>query len=157
MNLHPAFAQFTDGLPSSLTALLAMSPIKPIKLPTNLPTAGVYVFTENGKHQYVGRSNNLRRRMQRHGSNGATYKQAAFAFRLAREATGNLKATYKTEGSRAHLMENPIFAKAFSDAKQRIQAMDLRFVEERNPLRQALLEIYVSIVLKTPYNDFDNH
>jgi hypothetical protein len=35
--------------------------------------------------------------------------------------------------------------------------MELRYIEENNPLRQALLEIYVSFVLKTPYNDFDTH
>jgi hypothetical protein len=35
--------------------------------------------------------------------------------------------------------------------------MDLRFVEESDPIRQALLEIYSARVLKTPYNDFDNH
>jgi hypothetical protein len=35
--------------------------------------------------------------------------------------------------------------------------MDVRYVEETDALRQALLEIYVSIVLKTPYNDFDTH
>jgi hypothetical protein len=29
--------------------------------------------------------------------------------------------------------------------------------EEADALRQALLEIYVSIILKTPYNDFDTH
>ncbi len=35
--------------------------------------------------------------------------------------------------------------------------MDLRFIEEQDQLRQALLEIYVSAVLKTPYNDFETH
>jgi hypothetical protein len=34
---------------------------------------------------------------------------------------------------------------------------DLRFVEEHDPLKQALLEIYVSIVSGTPYDDFDTH
>ena len=83
---------------------------------------------------------------------------AAFAFRLAREATGNLIATYKRgEGSRTSLMENQAFIKAFTDAKARIRSMDLRFVEESDPTRQALLEIYVSVVLSTPYNDFDTH
>ena len=33
----------------------------------------------------------------------------------------------------------------------------IRFVEETDPVRQALLEIYVAAVLGTPYNDFDNH
>jgi hypothetical protein len=35
--------------------------------------------------------------------------------------------------------------------------MNLRFVEENDPVRQALLEIYVAVTLNTPYNDFDNH
>ena len=95
--------------------------------------------------------------MQRHGSPGATHKQAAFAFRLAREITGYLKATYKTEGSRDQLIQDPQFAAAFVAAKQRIRNMDLSFVEEANPLRQAVLEMYVSVALSTPYNDFDNH
>jgi hypothetical protein len=34
--------------------------------------------------------------------------------------------------------------------------MQVRDVEERYPLRQALLEIYVAVVLKTPYNDFNS-
>jgi len=83
---------------------------------------------------------------------------AAFAFRLAREATENVKATYKKgEGSRAALMEDARFVTAFEAAKYNIRNMDLRFVEETDPVRQALLEIYVAVVLKTPYNDFDNH
>jgi hypothetical protein len=32
--------------------------------------------------------------------------------------------------------------------------MDVRYVEETDPQRQALLEIYVAVVLETPYNDF---
>jgi len=35
--------------------------------------------------------------------------------------------------------------------------MDLRFVEEPDPLRQALLEIYGAVVLETKYNEFDTH
>lgn len=157
MNLHPSFVHVVESLQPSVERLLDQPPIKPVKIPSTLPAAGVYLFTESGKHLYVGRSNNLRRRMQRHGSVGATYKQAAFAFRLAREVTGHLKATYRTEDSRAHLMENEAFALAFSDAKKRIRSMDLRYVEEANPLRQAVLEMYVAVVLSTPYNDFDNH
>lgn len=83
---------------------------------------------------------------------------AAFAFRIARETTGNLKAAYKKGAtSRAGLMENPAFAAAFVSAKERVGRMHVRFVEETDPTRQALLEIYVSVVLATPYNDFDTH
>jgi hypothetical protein len=80
-----------------------------------------------------------------------------FAFRLARENTGRLEATYTPEGSRAALCADATFAAAFQKAKERVRSMDVRFVEETDPLRQALLEIYVSIVLKTPYNDFNTH
>jgi len=54
-------------------------------------------------------------------------------------------------------VELPEFAAAFTAAKQRIRKMNLRYVEETDPLRQALLEIYVSAVLQTPYNDFNTH
>ena len=51
----------------------------------------------------------------------------------------------------------PSFAQAFSDAKERIRRMQLRFVEEPDPVRQGLLEIHASVVLETPYNDFNTH
>ena len=35
--------------------------------------------------------------------------------------------------------------------------MDIRFVEETDAVRQALLEIYVALALETTFNDFDNH
>ena len=35
--------------------------------------------------------------------------------------------------------------------------MDVRFVAEADPIRQALLEMYVALEMKTKYNDFDNH
>jgi hypothetical protein len=34
---------------------------------------------------------------------------------------------------------------------------DIRYVEEAEPNRQALLEIYVAVALDTPFNDFKNH
>ena len=42
------------------------------------------------------------------------------------------------EGSRA-----AAFGAAFAQWKERIGSMDVRFVEEKDQLRQALLEIYV--------------
>jgi hypothetical protein len=76
---------------------------------------------------------------------------------LARERTGRLEASYSKKDSRKALQADPAFAAAFDEAKARIRKMDLRFVEEHDPLKQALLEIYVSIVLATPYNDFNTH
>jgi hypothetical protein len=60
-------------------------------------------------------------------------------------------------GERANLCKHPIFVPAFVEAKRRVANMDIRYVEEADPVRQALLEIYVATSLGTPYNDFENH
>ena len=134
------------------------APLGAGNLPCNMPLSGVYLFSENGKPMYVGRSNVLRKRHGRHCLPGATYKQAAFAFQLAREATGKIKAAYVAgKDSRKGLMEDPAFAAAFKAAKERIRKMDYRYVEEPDQNRQALLEIYCAVVLSTPYNDFKTH
>ncbi len=122
-----------------------------------MATRGVYLFSEQDASLYVGRSNRMRQRIRNHGSPSATHRQAAFAFKLSREATGKAKATYKPEGSRAQLMLDPTFVAAFTAAKARIATMQIRYVEEPDPVRQCLLEIYVGVSLATPYNDFDNH
>jgi predicted GIY-YIG superfamily endonuclease len=152
------FISHVEALKPQLKQLLDRAPVTPGTLPTKMPRKGVYLLSDGGTHLYVGRSNDIRKRIGRHSRPSATYRMAAFAFRLAREATGNLKATYKKgEGSRSALMEDEKFVAEFDAAKARIRRMDLRFVEENDPVRQALLEIYVAVVLNTPYNDFDNH
>lgn len=152
------FVSHVEALKPKLLSLLAMRPVTPESLPTKMFKKGVYLLSEGDSHLYVGRSNDIKKRIGRHSRPGATHRMAAFAFRLAREATGNLKATYKKgEGSRSALMEDEKFVAAFDASKARIRRMSLRFVEESDPVRQALLEIYVAVVLNTPYNDFDNH
>lgn len=99
----------------------------------------------------------MRKRLRQHSINSAQHNQAVFAFKLAREATGHLEPGYTAKDSRAALATNPEFKQAFAEAKTRIRKMELRYVAEADPLRQTLLEIYVAVVLKTPYNDFDTH
>ncbi|OXE37674.1 MAG: hypothetical protein CGW95_00185 [Phenylobacterium zucineum] len=83
---------------------------------------------------------------------------ASFAFRLAREATGQLKTTYRAgEGSRRGLAVEPTVKAAFDAAKARVRAMEFRYIEEADPVRQCVLEIYCAVALETSYNDFDNH
>jgi hypothetical protein len=144
--LHPLFDR-----------LLNQAPIHILNLPIGLPKQCVYLFSEGDRHLYVGRSNNFRNRLRQHSIDAAQHNQAVFAFKLARESTGKTEVSYKSEGSRSSLSFDPSFAKAFLSAKQRVRAMDLRFVEETDQLRQALLEIYAAVVLKTPYNDFGTH
>ena len=156
--IDPTFAVLVESLHSQLQHLLAINPLLYGSLPRHMPKSGVYLFTENGRHLYVGRSNTLRSRHGRHCRPGATYKQAAFAFQLAREVTGRIKASYRPGAeSRKGLMADPIFATAFESAKARIRTMEYRYVEECDQNKQALLEIYCAVVLRTPYNDFGTH
>ena len=39
-------------------------------------------------------------------------------------------------------------------AKEKVQQMDVRFIEEPDSVKQALLEIYVAVSLNTQFNDF---
>ncbi len=151
------FRALVAALDQKYRELLGMPPVTYAALPRIVPDRGIYLFSERGKPLYVGRTNRIRSRLGGHCRPSASHFTATFAFRLAREATGRVKPTYKTTGSRADLLKNRVFASAFRKAKARVAAMDIKFVEERDPVRQALLEIYVATVLGTPHNDFDNH
>jgi hypothetical protein len=156
--MNPIFADAVESLHPSYERLRAMTPVRNGKLPAEMPGGGVYLFSEGAEHLYVGRSNNLRGRYGRHCLPGATFRMAAFAFRLARIETGRTAPSYKAGAeSREGLMDDPYFRSAFVDAKARIRQMDYRFVEETCQTRQALLEIYCSIALGTPHNDFNTH
>jgi len=114
---------------------------------------GVYLFTERGKDLYVGRGKNLKKRIPQHSPTRMT--DAPFAFRLAREKTGMLKASYKPdELSRNNLKKNPVFIKAFLAEAERIGKMSIRYVRMEDATTQALLEIYTATVLDAPYNEF---
>lgn len=122
-----------------------------------MPVRGIYLFSDGAKSLYVGRSNNIRRRIGLHCRPGSQHNQATFAFRMARLQTGRTEAAYTTSGSRGELIKDPVFSSIFAKCKGRIRQLDLRFVEEQDSTRQALLEIYVATALETPFNDFENH
>ena len=152
------FNELIAGLPGALARLVASAPVNVAEARRTLPKRGVYLFSQNGAHLYVGRSNNIPARYGRHCNEGATHRMASFAFRLARIETNNLKATYKPgAGSRQHLMENEEFVRAFDAARALIRGMEFRCVEEADPVKQCLLEVYCAVELRTPHNDFDTH
>jgi hypothetical protein len=157
------FATLVDRLHPAYVKLISRAPVIGGAVPNYragelVAERGVYLFTENGRHLYIGRSNRLLERYKNHWGTSKTVREAAFAVKLAREATGFVKATYKKgPGSLKHLALRPEFIAAFSAAKARIRAMEYRWVEEIDPTCQCLLEIYASVALATPYNDFDTH
>jgi hypothetical protein len=155
--MDTGFTDLIESLEPRFRALLGMAPVKCGTLPREMPTGGIYLFSEGIDHLYVGRTNRLRERLRGHCVPSGSHFTATFAFRIARETTGRASARYSKSDSRAEMVKDPAFAAAFEGAKRRIASMDLRYVEELDPTRQALLEIYAATVLKTPYNDFDNH
>jgi len=109
---------------------------------------GVYIFIENGNPIYVGRTNRMSKRLREH-FRGSHYS-AHFAFNIARENT-------KITGiNRSKLLNDAVFKKAFDEAKERVAAMQLKYIPIKDDILQALFEIYAAIELKTTpkYNSF---
>ncbi len=145
--MDQAFMRLLEALEPKYKELIAMVPVRYYALPRPIPIRGIYLFSEGANHLYVGRTNRLRHRLRGHCAPSGSHFTATFAFRIARETTGRLKATYSRLGSRAELVKDVVFASDFEKSKQRVASMDLRFIEESDPTRQALLEIYTATVL----------
>jgi predicted GIY-YIG superfamily endonuclease len=151
------FKEIIESLEEKFNALLESTPVKYDHLPKNMPKRGIYLLTDGKEHLYVGRSNNIRRRLTNHVRATSKQNQATFAFRIARKITGKEKASYTSKNSRVDLENDPLFNKEFAEAKLKIKNMDIQYIEVNDPLHQALLEIYIAYELQTPYNDFENH
>jgi predicted GIY-YIG superfamily endonuclease len=124
-------------------------------LPKDIQSGGIYLFSEDNHPLYVGRANKLSKRIKQHTRN--SHNQATFAFLLARHKTGNIKASYRQKGSRKDLLKDPKFRAAFDAARQRIRSMDVQFVEENDPVKQTILEVFAAFQTEAKYNDFENH
>lgn len=156
--MNPDFARFVETLHPSFERLIAMEPVRGGTLPRDMPLQGVYLFSEANRYLYVGRSNKLSQRYKQHTNPGSQHNQAVFAFKIAREITGKIKAAYvKGPENRRGLISDPDFSLAFAEGKARVRRMDYRFVEEQDQTRQALLELYCAVALKCPYNDFNTY
>lgn len=155
--IDPEFLECIASVHQKHLQLVSMEPVDRLSIPKDRKVSGVYLFSEGDLHFYVGRTTNLRQRLKNHCGVSSAHNQAVFAFKLARHTTNKMTASYAGDGTRKKLLEDPIFAKAFVDSKARVSCMKLRYVEEPDPLRQALLEIYAATLLKTEFNDFETH
>lgn len=155
--MDSAFQSRLDSVIASFERLKLSQGITFPLLRQNIPLQGIYLFSENDDHLYVGRSDNIRRRLGLHTRQSSDYFQASFATLLAKEMC-QLVANYRyRRKDPLHFANQQIFRDAFADSKIRIRAMQIRFVEEKDPVNQALLEVFAATVLPTRYNDFSNH
>ena len=122
----------------------------------DIPEKGVYVFYENGKPLYVGRSNRLKGRIQEHGRPSSDHYSATLAFNMAKEKV-NYKRNEHRLATRNELEKAPGFEKAFFLARKQVAEMQVKAVEIEDQITQALFEIYAALTLNTQYNDFSTH
>ena len=107
--MNQKFRDLVALLEPKYRALLEMEPVRFGALPREIPKRGIYLFSEGGQHLYVGRTNGIRRRLQNHCRLSGTHYTATFAFRIARQTTGQMKASYAKAGSRDQLSKDPVF------------------------------------------------
>jgi GrpB-like predicted nucleotidyltransferase (UPF0157 family) len=151
--MHPRFFALAESLHPSFVKLMQCEPhTGRARLRLDVPKCAVYLFSEGTEHLYVGRTDRLRDRHREHWA--GRDNDAPFAFKLARHDTDNHAKGGRT---RKTLSADPSFAFAFAAAKERVSKMQFRWVEESDPNRQCLLEIYTTVVLEARYNDFINH
>lgn len=135
---------------------LKSQPLKPCTDRSGLPKKGIYVFYEDGKPIYIGRSNNVRQRIGLHCRPSSGHNSATFAFNIAKHEAE--KEGIKTNVTRGQLETDPAFTRSYLKAKERVSKMDLRAIQIDEPITQTLFEVYAAMCLDTKeYNDFDTH
>jgi GIY-YIG catalytic domain len=159
IKMNTRFKVRTNKLPNLLNdlKLKPLIPLTEVSASTQIPKKGVYVLYEGRRALYVGRSDNIKRRVNYHTKAGHI-TGANFAFKLAFEQAtlkGILKVGVKL--SKKNILENKDFLPFFIEAKTRVENMSLRVIRVNSPLMQHLFETYVQIALRTKYNDFRNH
>jgi len=135
---------------------LTSQPLRPWNDRGILPQKGVYVFYEGEKPMYVGRTNSMSRRLQRHGNPSSGHNSATFAFNIAKRQA--IKRRMNVRMSRSRLEVAPAFTELYLKAKKRVARMPVRVIEINDAIVQTLFEVYAAMSLDTrEYNDFDTH
>ena len=163
-----AWAKVEAKLPGYLEALLASEAFG--RGPGRKPPPrehGVYLFTEAGRHLYVGRCglteraakseegrghSNFRTRLAGHTRPSSAHNQASFAWRLAVEAVDGRFEGLPT--TRVALERDSRFGQEFALQKERVTEMDFRVVTITDNFESYVFEPYAALMLGTPYNSW---
>lgn len=151
------FRELGERLPGLLQSLLTANPHHRDKRPAAPKVPAVYLFTENGNHRYVGRTRNANRRFGEHTRPSSPQNSAPFAFNIAKRDA--VRDGLVLHGTRKAIAADPAFKPYFTAAKQRVRAMEFRFVEIDDPVLSTVFEVYVALALSTEgeFNLFDTH
>jgi hypothetical protein len=151
-----AFDRITGQMPSLLNQLTACE-AKPAARHSNIPAApGIYLFSEGPTPLYVGNTRNLRQRLRQDTGENSGENEAALAWRIALKDAQKRKLAIK--GTRKEIEADAAFAEVFRDARQRVAAMDVRFIEIDDAMTRTILEVYAAQALGTDeFNSFETH
>ncbi len=118
--------------------------------PSNEDLSGCYVLTEKGKHQYVGISKSVGRRLYQH-IKGTTHNHATLAYNIAKNTSGQ-------KGERDKNMGDLNFQVHFDKAKERISTWTVSVIDIKNPVELYLFELFASLKFNTyEFNTFETH
>jgi hypothetical protein len=120
----------------------------------SFPEKGIYVFFEDGKALYVGRSDRMKERVREHGRRSSGHNSATFAFLLAKEIAGK---KINLSQNRKDVEKDPEFKQIYEKMKKRVKKMQIKVVDVSDPVEQTFFEVYAALELKTPYNEWRNH
>lgn len=115
---------------------------------------GIYAFFEDGVCVHVGRTRDIAQRIRSHRT--LSHLKATYAFKRTRGILGHV-ATYKKEGSRAHLMQTEAFSEEFRRQVALVGAMTVKFVEVEDPLEQHFAEVLCALEWGLDLSEFSTH
>lgn len=153
--VNKTFSDIIDSLPKLQEQLINSSQKHRGNL-GDIPKSGIYVFYENGIPMYVGRTNRMKKRIMEHGRPSANHNTAQFAFLIAKEAAKE-KGIDVSNMTRGELKSDPNFNDLFSQSKNRVSKMSIRLVSVEDQIKQVIFQVYASMELETPFNDFNTH
>ena len=153
--MQDKFSEYIRRMPILLNELKATPLLNRNEL-EDIPKSGIYVFYENDKALYVGRSNRIKLRIQEHSRPSSDHYSATLAFNMAKEKV-NYKRNEHRLTTRNELEKAPGFEKAFFLARKQVAEMQVKVIEIEDQIEQAMFEIYVSLALGTELNDFSTH
>jgi hypothetical protein len=165
-----AWAELTEWLPGMLAELLASTVFGMQRRPPR-DRRGIYLFSEDGRHLYVGRTGitarsrakggtpitSFRHRFDQHIQPGRPPGASSFANRLMLQRAAELNVAVPADWWTHRATTTSGIYELYTTAKKSIGAMECRvapFADDVRGIRSTVAEVYVHTHLGTRYNDF---
>ena len=150
--MNARFRAYIEQLPDLLNRLTSAPALTRMELQDE-PSQGVYVFYEDNKAIFAGRSDHLKEYLRSQGRPGSDQFTASIAFGFAKQEAADAGYPFTTN---AAALGDSMLKAYFAKAKARMAKMLIRVVEVKDPIEQMLLVLYSSLELQTS-NQFETH